>query len=46
MKQNSPNDLDAFLQMALKHRHVTIYQELEISCISPEFKKTKNHGTD
>lgn len=41
MKQNSSNDPDAFLQMALKRRQWQSVQEPEISGISPEFKKQK-----
>lgn len=41
MKQDSHNDVDAFLQMAPKQGHVTIWQELEISSISPDFQEQK-----
>lgn len=42
MKQDSHNDVDAFLQMAPKQGHVTIWQELEISSISPDFQEQKS----
>ena len=41
MKQDSHNDVDVFLQMAPKQGHVTIWQGLEISSISPDFQEQK-----
>lgn len=45
MKQDSHNDVDAFLQMAPKQGHVTIWQGLEIRAFLQIFQN-KNQNPD
>ena len=47
IKPGSPNDLDAFLQMALKQGHMAICQELDISGTLQNLRnKKQNPSTD